>query len=807
MANETAPAQGNEELKVFVSYSRADLAFVNRLDAALGPEGIKLYTDRHDIEAFEDWRARITELIAASDTVLLVLSPDSVVSESCRKEVDIATRLNKRFAPIIARDIGNAPVPAAVERINYIFFRNVDDFAGAVTKLVGALRSDLAWIREHSRYGDLARRWEAGGEPSDQLLHGAEIGRAERWAARPPQYAAPEPTATHRRFIEASVLQREKQHRNEGEAISALSGKIALHIKSSDLHRAADELDEAVAYFVTVTDTELATRKGEFAARRDRMRRVVGFLDAARSVYVLAGQEEFGRAREACETALTSIGALADRRWWLQLPTEDLDVAQRDQLKYEAHRQLLLLCALRLQPGIDKITPKSKPSFDVTRVLRFVPGYVVKRFALAGGLDLLPALRKRDNAAAAADFELALATLAKVREFEAAHAADRDEVFPPSRTGRLIAQMGELLLAFSSGPKGEKIGYRRLLQNAEGTTPGSPADALNPADYYFLGLFNFFVAKRRDATVAKLFSVFQGVFPDLDSDTPFDTAERLLRTGVSREPSNFWPHFVLGRTLLARGDFNGAELAFNACISIDSTYARGFEQRALALAGQYQEHRYEEVMRRAQDDSGRALELAGDDPSTYWPRGELLEQLGLDRDALDAFNRWMQLEENVLGKLSRGTGVQKAHDLAQSLLDGHKVETDHALRAECFALLALVHFLWGQQDQARTLAAKALQDVPSHAHAHTVLGLVHLHSGQNRAAIAEFDAAVQADPAAWLAMLRRAEASDAAAALPAWRNLESVASEIAAVPGWMRSAAQSALTRLTSQIERHDASA
>ena len=798
MAGEAIAAKSTQELRVFISYSRADLAFVDRLDLALKPRGITLYIDRNDIAAFEDWRERITELIASSDVILVVLSPDAVVSEHCRSEIEIAAGLNKRFAPIVARDIGNSPVPGPVERINYIFFRERDDFTAAADKLVDALLSDLDWIREHTRYGVLARRWDASGRPTDQLLRGAEIARALSWVGRPPQYTAPDPTELHRSFIDAAVEQQEKQRRTEWETVSAFQEKIRLHIKAAEFHQALDALNQAIAYFAQVTDDELLARKGAFEERRQRIERVVRFFDGARAVYVYAGQEEFDRARETCEETLTTIGALDNDQWWLQLPSEDLEPREVDRLKYEAHRQLMLLSGMRLQPGIDKITPKTKPSFDVTKLLRFVPGFVMRGAVRAGALDFLPALRKSDNPEAAADFRLSLATLEKVRAFEAAHAAERSEAFPPSRTSALVAQMGELLLAYSSGPKGEKMDVRALLERGRTSVRSSPADALNPADYYFLGLFNFFVAKRRDAAVNKIFSLFQGVFPDLDLDTPYDTAERLLRTGVSREPENFWPHFVLGRTLLGRKDFKGAELAFNVCISVDPKYARGFEQRALALAEQWRVAGYDEVLRRAQDDSHRALELAGDDPSTFWPRGEMLQTLGLNREALDAYSKWMQLEENILAKLSRSTGVQKAHDLAESLLKRRGETADGALRAECFALLGFVHLIWGQLAEADDFAARALMEDANHVHARTVKGMLQCRRNEFAQGIAELETAIRLDPAAYRALLSRAEAyealADRGAALQAWADVAKASG--AALPAWMRMTAAAAQTRI-----------
>lgn len=341
---------------------------------------------------------------------------------------------------------------------------------------------------------------------------------------------------------------------------------------------------------------------------------------------------------------------------------------------------------------------------------------------------------------------------------------------------------------------------RALLERGRSGMRSSPADALNPADYYFLGLFNFFVAKRRDAAVNKIFSLFQGVFPDLDLDTPYDTAERLLRTGVSREPENFWPHFVLGRTLLGRKDFKGAELAFNVCISVDPKYARGYEQRALALAEQWRVTRYDEVLRRARDDSRRALELAGDDPSTFWPRGEMLQTLGLDRESLDAFSRWMQLEEDILAKLSRSTGVQKAHDLAESLLKKRREASDGALRVECCALLGFVHLLWGRLAEADDFASRALAEDANHVHARTVNGMLRCRRGEFAEGIAELETAIRIDPTAYRARLSRAEAYEALAdrgsALQAWADLANTSGQVPALPAWMRTAAVVAQSRI-----------
>jgi|SRR4029077_11889606 TIR domain len=88
--------------KVFISYSRKDMTFADRLEAELRARGFEPLIDREEIYAFEEWWKRIELLIARADTVVFVLSPDSVGSEIALKEVSFAASLNKRFAPVFS---------------------------------------------------------------------------------------------------------------------------------------------------------------------------------------------------------------------------------------------------------------------------------------------------------------------------------------------------------------------------------------------------------------------------------------------------------------------------------------------------------------------------------------------------------------------------------------------------------------------------------------------------------------------------------------------------------------------------------
>src|SRR6266403_1012377 len=130
--------------KVFISYSRKDMAFADQLEAALRARGIEPLIDRSEIYAFEEWWKRIEALIARADTVVFVLSPDAVASEVALKEISFAASLNKRFAPIVCRRVEDKAVPEVLAKLNFIFFDEDAQFDKSADRLADALNSDIS---------------------------------------------------------------------------------------------------------------------------------------------------------------------------------------------------------------------------------------------------------------------------------------------------------------------------------------------------------------------------------------------------------------------------------------------------------------------------------------------------------------------------------------------------------------------------------------------------------------------------------------------------------------------------------------
>src|SRR5215472_3401577 len=130
----------SEKLKVFISYSRRDSAdFADELVVNLEDRGFAPFLDRHDIAAGEDWEARLGGLIAESDTVVFVVSPEAVKSERCVWEVERTLAMSKRLLPVIYKTVPDADVPEKLRRLQFIRFDTGSGLGRPLRQLAEAL--------------------------------------------------------------------------------------------------------------------------------------------------------------------------------------------------------------------------------------------------------------------------------------------------------------------------------------------------------------------------------------------------------------------------------------------------------------------------------------------------------------------------------------------------------------------------------------------------------------------------------------------------------------------------------------------
>ncbi len=188
---------------VFLSYSRADKAAAQCLNAALVARSRDVWIDWEDIPPTAAWWAEVRAAIEGSDAVLFLISPDSAVSRVCGEELSVAQELNKRLLPLVVRDVDASTVPTPAAALNWIFMREGDPFDAAVDTLLTAIDLDLDWVRDHTRLLVRAGDWQRHGEDQSYLLRGADLDAARRWRAHA-EGKRPPPAPLHDAYLDAS---------------------------------------------------------------------------------------------------------------------------------------------------------------------------------------------------------------------------------------------------------------------------------------------------------------------------------------------------------------------------------------------------------------------------------------------------------------------------------------------------------------------------------------------------------------------------------------------------------------------------
>ena len=256
-------------LKVFISYSREDMAFADEIFDGLNLiGGFRVTIDRHSIRQGEAWKSRLGALIAASDTIIFILSPASSRSDICQWEVDEAERLGKRIVPVLHQPLDGHPAPRQLAAINYVDFTTARTLVAGIESLAEALRIDLIWLNEATRLLSLALDWHRAERKPNRMLSGDDIPAAKRWLATTPTGAKASVTDLHRDYIrasdEAASAARDEEVKRQRAFAEAQDARAKAEGERAEEARRAEE----------------AARRAEDAARRVMQRTMVGLFVA-----------------------------------------------------------------------------------------------------------------------------------------------------------------------------------------------------------------------------------------------------------------------------------------------------------------------------------------------------------------------------------------------------------------------------------------------------------------------------------------------------------------------------------------------
>ena len=186
----------------FISYSRKNKVFVQQLAEAFQQAERDIWIDREGIAHGSDWWNEIEEGIQDSNCFIFIITPESIASEICDRELQHAIDFNKRLIPILRTDI-TGKIPDDLAKLDWIFFRDSENFEDAFSQLLDTIDSDLDRAKQHTKLLNRALEWRSKNCDKSLLLTGNELSEAQQWLALPVGQP-PNPTPVHSRFIMTS---------------------------------------------------------------------------------------------------------------------------------------------------------------------------------------------------------------------------------------------------------------------------------------------------------------------------------------------------------------------------------------------------------------------------------------------------------------------------------------------------------------------------------------------------------------------------------------------------------------------------
>ena len=221
----------------FISYGRADSKeFAKKLQARLSEQGFRVWFDFNDIPLGVDFQNQIDDGIEKACHFLFIISPHSINSAYCGKEIELAIKCNKHIIPLlhveqINRETWLSRNPNGTDdewelyknqgkhtsfqnmhptigKINWVYFREgIDDFEKSLAGLIELLKSHSDYVEKHRNFLVKALEWERNQKQTTYLLTGEQKQQAQAWLkVRFKDEQAPcIPTDLHCEYITQSI--------------------------------------------------------------------------------------------------------------------------------------------------------------------------------------------------------------------------------------------------------------------------------------------------------------------------------------------------------------------------------------------------------------------------------------------------------------------------------------------------------------------------------------------------------------------------------------------------------------------------
>jgi WD40 repeat protein len=253
---------------VFLSYSRKDTHFVQEIFESLSARKREAWIDLHGIEYSAKWWEEICGGIDGADNFVLFVSPNSLESLFCHREIQHALKHNKRIIPFLFQRIDQQAMFLAwkndpdickyeqlahenwesIQAIQWIDFTQIKDVNRAVDALLATVDTDPERVKLHTRLLLRLHDWESRGRNPSGLLRGDELTQYEQWFSESrKKETPPHPTEEQSAYITES-----RRLQNETEAKRIQRERLVRRFKTASAVLGVFFLMAVIATIVTI---------------------------------------------------------------------------------------------------------------------------------------------------------------------------------------------------------------------------------------------------------------------------------------------------------------------------------------------------------------------------------------------------------------------------------------------------------------------------------------------------------------------------------------------------------------------------
>ncbi len=172
-------------ITAFISYARTpSKEFATKLYTELSQRNFDIWFDQNNIPLAVDFQEQINNGIEKSDNFIFVISPNSIKSQYCKLEVELAIKYNKRIIPILhvlptenIKDMNEV-----IAKLNWIYFReDQDDFQKSMNGLIQVMESHPKYLKLHTNILISALEWQRNRYNEKYLIADKKLFEAEKW--------------------------------------------------------------------------------------------------------------------------------------------------------------------------------------------------------------------------------------------------------------------------------------------------------------------------------------------------------------------------------------------------------------------------------------------------------------------------------------------------------------------------------------------------------------------------------------------------------------------------------------------------